>query len=378
MLILLLIGMLTMAFIFDVKPVQAWTGTVYIRADGTIDPPDAPITTLDNMTYTLNDNIRSYHDGIVVERDNMIIDGIGCTVQGGGDYPFKGIILEGRSNVTIKNLTVWIFFEGIRLHNSSNNTISGNNIVNNWDGIRFDFSSNNVIRGNNIRANKLDGIFIFSSLNNTISGNSIENNKFDGICLDSSSNNVICGNNITSNYLDGIDLTYSLNNTICGNNITDNCYGINLIHYSSNNVIYHNNFINNTKQAYIETGGYPNTWDDGYPFGGNYWSDYTGTDCYSGPYQNETGHDSIGDTPYVIDANNTDRYPLIYPYCFVPCPDVNGDRKVDILDAVKAAVAFGSTPGHRRWDYNVDQNKDSTINILDLIIIAKNFGKTYP
>jgi hypothetical protein len=39
-----------------------------------------------------------------------------------------------------------------------------------------------------------------------------------------------------------------------------------------------------------------------YPSGGNYWSDYKETDA---------NHDGIGDTPYVIDANNTDNYPLM-------------------------------------------------------------------
>jgi hypothetical protein len=35
---------------------------------------------------------------------------------------------------------------------------------------------------------------------------------------------------------------------------------------------------------------------------------------YKGPYQNETGTDGIGDTPYVIDINNTDNYPLMQPW----------------------------------------------------------------
>ncbi|MDD3792425.1 MAG: hypothetical protein PHY74_04775, partial [Candidatus Bathyarchaeota archaeon] len=42
------------------------------------------------------------------------------------------------------------------------------------------------------------------------------------------------------------------------------------------------------------------TWDDGKE--GNYWSDYTGTDDNT---------DGIGDTPYIIDALNQDRYPLM-------------------------------------------------------------------
>jgi hypothetical protein len=57
-----------------------------------------------------------------------------------------------------------------------------------------------------------------------------------------------------------------------------------------------------------------NVWDYGYPSGGNYWSDYNGTDSYSGTFQNETGSDSIGDTPYVNDADNRDNYPLMTPH----------------------------------------------------------------
>jgi len=59
-------------------------------------------------------------------------------------------------------------------------------------------------------------------------------------------------------------------------------------------------------------------WDNGYPSGGNYWSDYKDADLYSGPYQNETGSDGIGDTPYTIDANNVDRYPLMSPWSPIP------------------------------------------------------------
>jgi len=63
----------------------------------------------------------------------------------------------------------------------------------------------------------------------------------------------------------------------------------------------------------VQTPAYANFWDDGYPSGGNYWSDYTGVDANS---------DGIGETPYVIDVNNTDRYPLVNPWTPTPAaPD---------------------------------------------------------
>jgi parallel beta-helix repeat protein len=108
----------------------------------------------------------------------------------------------------------------------------------------------------------------------------------------------------------GIELWGSSDNIIIVNNITHNDYGIRL-DQSSNNKIYHNNLIGNGQQVDIKTPGYSNSWDDGYPSGGNYWSDYDGVDLYSGRYQNETGGDGIGDKPYIVDADNQDRYPLI-------------------------------------------------------------------
>jgi parallel beta-helix repeat protein len=99
-----------------------------------------------------------------------------------------------------------------------------------------------------------------------------------------------------------------------GNSITNNDWGI-WLGGSSNNSIYYNDFVNNRLQVYLYNLGV-NAWDCSYPSGGNYWSDYNGSDLYSGPYQNETGYDWIGDSPYVIDQNNIDRYPLMHP--FVP------------------------------------------------------------
>jgi len=57
-----------------------------------------------------------------------------------------------------------------------------------------------------------------------------------------------------------------------------------------------------------------NVWDDGYPSGGNYWSDHIDVDNNKGPYQNITGSDGIWDNLYMINSNNTDRYPLAFPY----------------------------------------------------------------
>ena len=118
-LILLLLSMLTLAF--DIQPVRA-SGTIYIRPDGTVEGTDK--IQRDGDAYTFTDNI---YDEIVVERDNIVIDGATYTLSWGE----TGIRLSDRSNITIRNMEIKEFDRGIMLDNSSNNNIYGNNITTN-------------------------------------------------------------------------------------------------------------------------------------------------------------------------------------------------------------------------------------------------------
>jgi parallel beta-helix repeat protein len=220
-----------------------------------------------------------------------------------------------RNNITANN------GDGIYLDLSSSNIISRNNIANNFYGISLAHSSShNRLSGNIASSNKVEGIGIYSSSNNnTLVGNTVSNNTW-GINLDSStSSNTLSDNIVSLNRQYGIWLYYSQNNTLVGNTVSLNNYGI-WLGGSSNNKILHNNFINNTKQVYDYSWDQPweppsiNVWDDGYPSGGNYWSDHEGDDFYRGANQDEHGRDGIGDTPYVIDENNQDNYPLMHPW----------------------------------------------------------------
>jgi len=56
--------------------------------------------------------------------------------------------------------------------------------------------------------------------------------------------------------------------------------------------------------------------------------------------------------------------------------DINGDGKVDMRDIFIVARAFGSEPGHPRWDPRADINGDGRVDMRDVYIVAKNFGKT--
>lgn len=55
--------------------------------------------------------------------------------------------------------------------------------------------------------------------------------------------------------------------------------------------------------------------------------------------------------------------------------DLNEDGEVNIIDMSIFARAFGSYPGHERWNSRVDLNSDEKINILDGVIIARSFDQ---
>lgn len=141
--------------------------------------------------------------------------------------------------------------------------------------------------------------------NNCSITNIIIYKNFQGIVLQHSvEDTIIAHNDITANGWNGITLKSGCKgNNIFFNTLYDNFYaGIGLSD-ASNNYIFHNNFKSNRHQAYDDA---TNIWDNGYPSGGNYWSDYTGSD---------SDGDGIGDTPYaILDGINTDRYPLMAPY----------------------------------------------------------------
>ena len=151
-------------------------GRICIRADGTIDGTDK--IQRNGNTYTLMDNI---DDGIVVEKDDIVVDGAGYILNGKG-WISVGVSIDHSSNVTVRNLKVKVFINGISLgHGASNCIISGNTVTYcELNGILLVHSNNNRILGNTVTNNSKYGIRImFPSSNNTLRGNSMYDNKYN-------------------------------------------------------------------------------------------------------------------------------------------------------------------------------------------------------
>jgi len=222
-------------------------------------------------------------------KTTTIIDGNGSWVC---------VYVRYTRNVLITGFTIQNGY-GIYSWGSRNVNISGNIIRNNGQGVVVGQSTNNTLSENIVTLNGAMSIFLDGSNSNRILENNVTLNSGDAIWLDNSHGNIIRGNNVSYN---GLDTPPGYHNR-----------GIRLVFSSSNNIIYHNDIIDNFEQATVWMAG-NNTWDGGYPSGGNYWSDYIGDDEYHGPNQDILGSDGIGDTPYIIDSGNRDNYPLLEPW----------------------------------------------------------------
>lgn len=206
----------------------------------------------------------------------------------------------------------------LALINSTNVTVEGLTLTDNGQGILLAYTTNSLITGNTLANNNL-GIDLYNSSDNTLANNSIEDNGF-GIHMVDSSENILFGNNIANNF-GGIRTLGSSKNRVSGNNIVHNKYGVyfDYARYSTDNLFYHNNFVNNTSHVFFQyERTMRNFWNDIYPKGGNYWSNYRGNDEKSGPNQDEPGSDGIGDTVYVISPGTLDRYPLMNTWSQLP------------------------------------------------------------
>jgi parallel beta-helix repeat protein len=155
-------------------------GTIYIRADGSLEGTDK--IQCNGNVYTLTGNISF---GIQVQKSYVVIDGAGYTIDGNGEE--VGIDLSnGRgqdpsrtqiNNITVKNLQIINCYSGIGNENTNNNTFIGNYV-----------------------AGCDTGFWIIGSHNNTLTYNTIKD-CVTGISINyGSSGNVIVENNIISSW----------------------------------------------------------------------------------------------------------------------------------------------------------------------------------
>ena len=255
----------------------------------------------------------TYQERVVINKSiSLVGENVhSAIIDGEGDD--DEVVLVTSSNVMIGNLTVQNGTYGILVENANNVIIKRNNAFNNREGIILYNSGNCTVTENNSSLNANRGIFLNSCWDSIVYRNFAMNNTAQyGINANASRNVALIQNTAINNYWDGVGLQSSTHCIVWNNNASINrIFGI-WCDSSNNSLIYHNFVVNNTASNSRATDS-EIWWNSDYPSGGNYWSDYNGTDSYKGQYQNETGSDGISDTPYSIQYDNQDEYPLMNP-----------------------------------------------------------------
>jgi parallel beta-helix repeat protein len=316
------------------KPIIYWA-----NVQNKVAPSDAGFVAFVNCTNVTAQGLSLSDNGQGV----LVVSTVNVTVtQNAISECTSGVYLFNSTNVAVAENNLANNDEGIRGESSSNSQMSSNNVTSNKSGIYFTgISANNTIARNNITSNTVDGLNLWGSTNTSLTENTIAFNNETGINLFDSRKNNITENTITNNTGIGIKLWYnadenvfsknnitsnnigiliedSFDNTIVGNRIKDNTdWGMRFQGNQNNNFVLQNSFINNrpasdglqvsvTGVGFLDPKpGGGNVWDNG--VAGNYWSDYQTR------YHNATelGSSGIGNTPFFINQDNIDRYPLM-------------------------------------------------------------------
>lgn len=262
------------------------------------------------VIYVDDDNVQGPWDGSELYPFENIQDALDAAHVGDSIFVFSGryvgnivieksvhLLGENKHNTIIKNgkHNIWIYADDVTISNfsivnssryfsgiyivSSNNIIKDNLIFDNYDGILMDNTDNNIIRDNIIFDNWDRNVRIEFSDTCEISSNYVGKSTY-GIYLWSASENVIF------------------------NNVVDHCgWGISIGDSSWNNLLFRNTLFCNTNSNGFDESGH-NQWDNGIEPGGNFWSDYVGSDVDG---------DGIGDDSYTISDVAVDRFPLMTP-----------------------------------------------------------------
>ena len=265
-----------------------------------------PIKIFANNVKIFNLTINNYN----VLGYGISIIGNGTEIIGNTVYSQTAISTDAPFT-TISENNISGYFVSVQIATSHCNIT--NNILSS-DGIAIDLEgSSNLVSGNRITGHPTNydtmgyGVLINGNSNNV--SENIVGGENDGIHVGSyGSNNAVTANSVINCSEAGLRIDrWGFNNTYSENNVTECKYGAGVGLGAYNNTIYHNNFVNNVQQAFAQA-DVLNYWDRNNE--GNYWSDFS----TRYPNATEIGNSGVWDTPYVINANNTDNYPLTMPY----------------------------------------------------------------
>jgi hypothetical protein len=231
--------------------------------------------------------------------------------------------VEGTDKITQRNGNIYTFTDNIfsEIKVQRGNCVidgAGYTLQGNWTG----YSPNEYVicKGIDLSNNRVSDPSRPKISKVTIKNMRIVNFTYGIECINSNNNIIIncyiadCGRSINMP-----------NNVLIANNTLKS--GIFIDYTREDNVITQNNMINNYGPAADLVGVFLASQPTVYM---NYWSDYNGTD---------NNGDGIGDTPYIINEDNQDNYPLMNPVETTFIPEFPSWTPLLIMLIVVLAVA---------------------------------------
>jgi len=207
--------------------------TITIKTDGSIEGTDK--IQRDRDTYLFNGSITG---SIIVERDNIIVDGAGNILLAESDN-VVGVDIRNRKNVTIVNLVITGFLGrcGILLVSSTDCNITRNKFNDNFIGIEMTGNSSRNKITENLIQNCGVGMEIYSvrpGSDNAILENEVANSSV-GMQIKNFVNTCIVGNKIISNTF-GLGLGVGSDSIAKNNMMINNTYGFRTFNVAAVNV----------------------------------------------------------------------------------------------------------------------------------------------
>ena len=231
----------------------------------------------------------------------------------------SGIVVRDSTRIRIEgNSVVSNALGGVHVETSTNVSVRANTISRTYDGMSLRGVPDAVVIENTF-SNDDYAVRLVASPRSRIESNTVNSSRvglvLEGDILGSSDDVMVVENDIETTEI-GIWVAYVRSATVSENQFTGNGFGLGARLVGTSEILVHrNNFVSNRIGAEDEGGGTGNLWDEGYPRGGNYWSDYAGVDACSGPLQNDCrAPDGIGDSAYTIQGTGSDTYPRMALY----------------------------------------------------------------
>jgi parallel beta-helix repeat protein len=228
------------------------------------------------------------------------------------------------------------------------NLVNQNNLVNVHIAFSLQNTYDNILENNNLFMAKDAGIGIvlYNSTGNIITNNIIEapESCLYGLAIDLSNNNRISNNIVTGNYGSIFEYSSAYRNLMVNNTFAADGNDTIMLANSYENIFYGNNFQNHKQRSIWDLYMQNNTWDNGYPSGGNFWIMYEGNDVFSGPNQDIEGSDGIGDVAFygngIAGSILKDRYPLMTPTIEINGPPIPYRTPTQISEPQPSATAM--------------------------------------